>query len=75
MGYNFPESTTAYLGVDFLRIYLTGNNIFNSTKFRGYNPDALDTRDTNNQQTLTRGWIQSASPLTRFIALGLNVKF
>ncbi|WP_422351167.1 TonB-dependent receptor [Flagellimonas sp.] len=75
LGYNFPESTTKYLGIDFLRLYLTGNNIFNSTKFRGYNPDALDTRDTNNQQTLTRGWIQSASPLTRFIALGLNVKF
>ncbi|WP_431124208.1 TonB-dependent receptor [Flagellimonas flava] len=75
VGYNFPESATEYLGIDFLRLYLTGNNIFNSTKFRGYNPDALDTRDSNNQQTLTRGWIQSASPLTRFIALGLNVKF
>ncbi|SNZ01663.1 TonB-dependent receptor [Flagellimonas pacifica] len=75
LGYNFHESVTEYLGVDFLRIYLTGNNIFNSTKFRGYNPDALDTRTNNNQQTLTRGWIQSASPLTRFVALGLNVKF
>ncbi|TXN38262.1 TonB-dependent receptor [Flagellimonas hymeniacidonis] len=75
LGYNFQESVTNYLGIDFLRIYLTGNNIFNSTNFRGYNPDALDTRDSNNQQTLTRGWIQSASPLTRFIALGLNVKF
>lgn len=75
IGYNFQESVTNYLGIDFLRIYLTGNNIFNSTDFRGYNPDALDTRDSNNQQTLTRGWIQSASPLTRFMALGLNVKF
>lgn len=75
VGYNFPEGVKDYLGIDFLRVYLTGNNIFNSTDFRGYNPDALDTRTNNNQQTLTRGWIQSASPLTRFIALGLNVKF
>ncbi|WP_411029298.1 TonB-dependent receptor [Spongiimicrobium sp. 3-5] len=75
LGYNLPETVTDYLKIDFLRVYLTGNNIFNSTDFRGYNPDALDTRTTGNQQTLTRGWIQSASPLTRFFALGLNVKF
>ncbi len=74
LGYNFEENVTDYLGIDFLRIYLTGNNIFNVTNFRGYNPDAIDTR-SNRRQTLTRGWIQSASPLTRFIALGLNVKF
>lgn len=74
VGYNFPESVKEYLGIDFLRLYVTGNNIFNSTKYRGYNSDALDTR-TIRQQTLTRGWINSASPLTRFVALGLNVKF
>lgn len=74
IGYNFPESVQEYLGIDFLRMYLTGNNIFNSTSYRGYNSDGLDTR-SNRQQTLTRGWIQSSSPLTRFVALGLNVKF
>jgi TonB-linked SusC/RagA family outer membrane protein len=74
LGYNFQKDVTDYLGMDFLRIYLTGNNIFNSTDFRGYNPDGLDNR-SNRSQTLTRGWIQSASPLTRFVALGLNVKF
>ncbi len=81
LGYNFEEGITDYLGIDFLRIYLTGNNIFNSTNFRGFNPDGIDTRPDpsgtrgSRRQTLTRGWIQSASPLTRFIALGLNVKF
>ncbi len=75
LGYNFQEGVTDYLGINSLRVYLTGNNIFNSTKYRGYNPDALDTRTGNNQLTLSRGWINSASPLTRFLALGLNVKF
>lgn len=74
LGYNFHDSVKDYLGIDFLRLYLTGNNIFNSTKFRGYNSDGIDNRD-NRRQTLTRGWIQSSSPLTRFVALGLNVKF
>ncbi len=75
LGYNFQDKTTDYLGVHAFRLYLTGNNIFNITKYRGYNPDALDTRTNNNQVTLTRGWVNSASPLTRFVAFGLNVKF
>ena len=74
LGYNFQESITDYLKIAFLRIYLTGNNIFNSSNYRGYNSDGIDNRN-NRRQTLTRGWIQSTSPLTRFIALGLNVKF
>lgn len=74
VGYNFDDKVREYLGVDFLRLYITGNNIFNVSDYRGYNPDGLDNR-SNRTQTLTRGWIQSASPLTRFVALGLNVKF
>ncbi len=74
LGYNFKQNITDYLGIDFLRLYMTGNNIFNISDYRGYNPDGLDT-STNRRQTLTRGWINSTSPLTRFVALGLNVKF
>ncbi len=73
IGYNFNDDVTKYLGIDFLRLYLTGNNIFNSTKYRGYNADGIDNR-SNRRQALTRGWIQSSSPLTRFVALGLNAK-
>jgi len=74
LGYNFNDGVTKYMGIDSFRIYLTGNNIFNSSKFRGYNPDGLDT-SSNRRQVLTRGWINSTSPLTRFVALGLNFKF
>ncbi|MBS9461071.1 TonB-dependent receptor [Flagellimonas sp. 389] len=74
VGYNFQENITDYLGINSLRLYLTGNNIFNITNYRGYNSDGLDTSN-NRTQTLTRGWINSTSPLTRFVALGLNVKF
>lgn len=74
IGYNLPENMTEYLKVEGMRIYFTGNNIFNITKFRGYNSDGLDTGSTE-RQTLSRGVIQSAGPLTRFVALGLNIKF
>lgn len=74
LGYTFNEAITEHLGLQSLRLYLTGNNIFNITNYRGYNPDGLDA-SSNVSQTLTRGWINSTSPVTRFVALGLNVKF
>lgn len=74
LGYTFPSNMLSHLSIERLRVYITGNNIFNLSDFRGYNPDGIDTRN-NRTQTLTRGWIQSASPLTRFLALGVNIQF
>ncbi len=74
LGYTLPQAVTQRFGIENLRVYITGNNIFNATNYRGYNPDGIDTR-SNTNQTLTRGWIQTTNPLTRFLAFGLNVKF
>lgn len=74
LGYTFDKSLTQKMGVQSLRLYVTGNNIFNITEYRGYNPDGIDT-NSNTTQTLTRGAINSANPLTRFVAFGVNVKF
>jgi len=74
LGYNFTGAAAAKIGADAVRIYVTGNNIFNFTNFRGYNPDGIDARN-NSTQTLTRGWIQSTAPVTRFMAIGVNLKF
>ncbi len=74
IGYTLPASIIDHLGIQSIRFYFTGNNLFNITNFRGYNADGIDTRG-NNQQVLSRGMINSASPLTRFMALGVNIKF
>ena len=74
LGYTFPPALTQKFGIQGLRVYITGNNIFNITDYRGYNPDGIDAR-SNTTQTLTRGWINTTSPLTRFVAFGANVKF
>ena len=74
LGYTLPSRITQGIGIESLRLYVTGNNIFNVSDYRGYNPDGLDTR-SNNTQTLTRGWINTTNPLTRFLAFGANVKF
>lgn len=74
IGYNLPTNVTKRLGTQAMRVYFTGNNLFNLSDYRGYNPDGIDTR-SNSTQTLTRGLIQTANPLTRFLALGVNLKF
>lgn len=74
IGYTLPSKVTDFLGIDGARVYFTGNNLFNITDFRGYNSDGIDTR-SEERQTLSRGLINSASPLTRFLAIGVNVKF
>lgn len=74
IGYTLPLSITEYIGIEGARVYLTGNNLFNITDYRGFNSDGLDVR-SNERQTLTRGFIHSTSPLTRFIAIGMNIKF
>ena len=74
VGYTLPNDWVSKAGLSNARVYFTGNNLFNITDYRGYNSDGLDTR-SNERQTLTRGWINSSSPLTRFMALGLSLKF
>lgn len=74
LSYQLPTSVTEYFGVEAARVYIKGNNLFNITNFRGFNSDGLDVR-SNERQTLTRGFIHSTSPLTRFIAIGVNINF
>ncbi len=74
LGYTLPKNITDRLSIDNLRLYFTGNNLFNITKYRGYNADGVDTR-SNERQTLGRGYVHSASPLTRFMAVGIDIKF
>ena len=74
LGYTLPTSLTNRFGVQNLRFYITGNNIFNISDFRGYNPDGID-NSSNTRQTLTRGYITTTNSLTRFVAFGMNVKF
>ncbi|MEO1448041.1 MAG: TonB-dependent receptor, partial [Bacteroidota bacterium] len=74
IGYTLPEAVSEAIGIDRARFYATANNLFNLTKYRGFNADGLDIR-SNERQTLTRGYVYSASPLTRFMAVGVSINF
>ncbi len=74
IGYTLTGNKLERLGIRGLRFYITGNNVLNFTKYRGYNPDGIDDR-SNSTQTLSRGVMNTTQPLTRFTALGVNIRF
>lgn len=70
LGYSVPQ---ARLGqkIESLRFYLTGNNLFISTDYLGYNPEV------NNQSSLVnvQGEDYGAYPLNRTVSFGMNITF
>lgn len=74
LGYTLTNNKLKKVGIQGLRFYITGNNVLNFTKYRGYNPDGIDDRN-NTTQTLSRGVMNTTQPLTRFTAIGINIKF
>ena len=71
LGYTLPQHWLRSVRVDQLRIYLTGQNLFTSTDYPGYNPDVSDDNGTVLQ--LGRAW--SEYPLARTYTFGLDVRF
>ncbi len=71
-GYTFNESTLESLGVDNLRLYVSGDNIFTITDYQGYNPDL-----GRGGSILDRGvdFGHVAYPLSRTFMGGIQLSF
>ena len=69
IGYTFEEIT----GVDNLRVYLQGTNLFTITDYTGVDPEVPNNLDTNNNTRL--GIDYRVYPLSRVFTFGLNLKF
>ena len=69
LGYTLPQPLLSRMGVSRLRVYVTANNLFTITKYRGLNSDAART------SPLRRGYIRSAAPVPKLIAGGITVSF
>ncbi len=70
LGYNIPTRLLGQTGIDRLRIYVSGQNLFTITDYTGYNPD-VSYRDSNTSIGLDYG----SYPNTRSYTLGVNVTF
>lgn len=71
LGYTLPKSTTDRLGLESLRFYVSGTNLFCLTNYSGYDPEV----DTRRATPLTPGVDYSAYPKSTGVVFGLNLTF
>jgi len=69
IGYTLPNSLLEDYGVDSLRIYITGSNLFTITDYEGFDPEVIPL------DNLTLGLDRRISPISRIITFGANFKF
>jgi len=69
LGYTLDNKIAKTVGLDKLRFYVTANNLFTLTKYKGYDPSA------SNGTPLSSGVDQGFYPVPRTFLFGLNVNF
>lgn len=69
LGYTFPATFNENLGIDQLRFYLSANNLFTLTEYRGYDPAA------SSGAPIGAGIDPGFYPVARTYLLGVNFKF
>jgi hypothetical protein len=69
VGYTLPRKLTRAWGVERLRVYFTGSNLFLLTGYSGYDPEV------DVQSGLTPGMDYNRYPRSRSFLLGLNLTF
>ena len=71
VGYTLPVSLTRKVGINNLRFYVTGYNLFCLTGYSGFDPEV----STRTKTALTPGVDYSAYPKSRQFVIGLNLNF
>jgi TonB-linked SusC/RagA family outer membrane protein len=71
LGYNFGRTLLEGIGMQNLRVYLSGQNLFTFTDYRSFNPD-VGILSTADRSTLTKGIDFGTYPIPRIISLGLQ---
>ncbi|TLX74322.1 TonB-dependent receptor [Labilibacter sediminis] len=71
LGYSLPSKITRKYGINKMRFYVSGTNLWTLTGYTGYDP-AVNTSSLNG---LRPGYDYSAYPLTKTITFGLNLNF
>ncbi|GAC1307202.1 MAG: TonB-dependent receptor [Mucilaginibacter sp.] len=85
LGYNFSPDVLKHIGVEKIRLFVTGQNLFMITKYKGYTPDVNSFGNgTNNKPVnagdggpslLSLGVDDGAYPAARIYTIGVNVQF
>ncbi|MFN8349141.1 MAG: TonB-dependent receptor [Spirosomataceae bacterium] len=78
LGYTLPAALTSKIGLDRVRVYVQGQNLFTITKYTGFDPDVTITNITegyNARRDLSMGVDNGRYPISRSMYLGINVEF
>ena len=69
LGYTIPETVVERIGLDNIKVYLSGRNLLTFTNFDGVDPEETG------KDNLSRGVIQNNYPQSKSIVFGLDIKF
>ena len=69
IGYTFPDNIASKVGMDLLRLYVQGTNLFTITNYDGFDPEVIS------NDNLSLGIDFQTFPVAQIFTLGLNTKF
>lgn len=77
LGYTLDKKLTKKIGLEKLRIYVTGQNLFTITKYKGYDPDLGDTSasESDHYGVTEIGVDRGQFPQPRTFVVGANINF
>lgn len=75
LGYTFSESLVSKLKLKGLNVYLSGDNLWTSTKFSGLDPEAAILGNDNSADKAGGGDATSQYPAPKRLIFGLNLTF
>ena len=75
IGYAFNEKLMSKLGIEKLRIYASGNNLFTFTKYRGYDPSAIGGGTDGRGEPIGSGIDKGFYPVAKTYLIGMNLNF
>ncbi len=73
VGYTLPETITKKAGIQRLRLYVTGTNLFVISSYPGFDPEVSSYARNSSYSGLTPGIDFSSYPKSRAFTFGLNV--
>lgn len=73
VGYTLPQTLTRKVGIQRLRFYVTGTNLFCLTNYSGYDPEVSSYVRNSSYSGLTPGIDYSAYPKSRAFTFGVNL--
>lgn len=71
IGYTFEDDIAGKLGLDMLRLYVQGTNLFTITDYNGLDPEII----SNDNLTLGLDGTNPVFPLAQILTVGINTKF